>query len=118
MFKIFSFHLHNFISSIVVNRNTVPGDKSAFRPGGIRIGTPALTTRSFIEKDMERVGDLIDQSIKLTIEMVTALGKGGTLKGFKEALEQDEWKTKISTIRDQVEEFALQFPMPGPPPLE
>ena len=29
--------------SIAINKNTVPGDKSAFIPGGIRVGTPALT---------------------------------------------------------------------------
>lgn len=103
---------------MIVNRNTVPGDKSAFRPGGIRIGTPALTTRNFFEKDFEKVGDFIDDAIKLAMEMVSSLGKGGTLKGFKEALEQDEWKAKITTLRERVEEFALKYPMPGPPALE
>ncbi len=33
--------------SITLNKNSVPGDKSAVVPGGIRIGTPALTTRGF-----------------------------------------------------------------------
>lgn len=35
--------------SIALNKNTVPGDKSAFVPGGIRMGTPALTTRGLNE---------------------------------------------------------------------
>jgi glycine/serine hydroxymethyltransferase len=35
--------------SIALNKNTVPGDKSAFVPGGIRMGTPALTTRGLDE---------------------------------------------------------------------
>lgn len=106
------------LCSMSVNRNTVPGDKSAFRPGGIRIGTSALTSRNFVEKDVEKVAEFIDEAIKLTMEMVKALGKAGTLKGFKEAVEQDEWKEKISAIRDRVEEFGIQFPMPGPPPLQ
>ena len=41
--------------------DSVPGDKSAVVPGGVRIGTPALTTRGFTEKDFERVADLFDR---------------------------------------------------------
>ncbi|MFB6094241.1 MAG: serine hydroxymethyltransferase [Halanaeroarchaeum sp.] len=45
---------------IVLNANTVPGEtRSAFDPSGIRIGTPALTTRGFDEGDMETVADLV-----------------------------------------------------------
>jgi glycine hydroxymethyltransferase len=45
---------------IVLNANTVPGEtRSAFDPSGIRIGTPALTTRGFDEEAMETVADLI-----------------------------------------------------------
>ena len=46
---------------ITLNKNSVPGDKSAVVPGGVRIGTPALTTRGFTEKDFERVADLFDR---------------------------------------------------------
>jgi glycine hydroxymethyltransferase len=49
--------------SIACNKNTVPGDKSAFNPGGIRLGTPALTTRGFKEVDIDRVVDFIDEGI-------------------------------------------------------
>lgn len=45
---------------IVLNANTVPGEtRSAFDPSGIRIGTPALTTRGFDEAAMETVADFI-----------------------------------------------------------
>ncbi|MFW5918701.1 MAG: serine hydroxymethyltransferase [Halanaeroarchaeum sp.] len=45
---------------IVLNANTVPGEtRSAFDPSGIRIGTPALTSRGFDEAAMETVADLI-----------------------------------------------------------
>ena len=37
--------------SISVNRNSVPGDKSALSPGGVRVGTPAMTTRGMKEAD-------------------------------------------------------------------
>lgn len=41
----------------------VPGDKSALNPSGIRLGTPALTTRGLVEKDMEKVVDLIHRGM-------------------------------------------------------
>ena len=40
---------------ITLNKNSVPGDQSAIVPGGIRIGTPALTTRGFTEDDFVQV---------------------------------------------------------------
>ena len=45
--------------NIACNKNTVPGDKSALNPSGIRLGTPALTTRGFVEKDIEQVVSFI-----------------------------------------------------------
>jgi glycine hydroxymethyltransferase len=47
--------------SIATNKNACPGDKSALNPGGIRIGTPALTSRDLTEKHMEIVADFIDR---------------------------------------------------------
>jgi glycine hydroxymethyltransferase len=47
--------------SIAINKNTCPGDKSALTPSGIRIGTPALTSRNFKESDILRVADFMDQ---------------------------------------------------------
>jgi glycine hydroxymethyltransferase len=48
-------------AGITVNKNTIPGDpQKAFVTSGIRLGTPAVTTRGFAEPEMERVADLID----------------------------------------------------------
>jgi hypothetical protein len=43
------------LANIAANKNTVPGDKSALTPGGIRIGAPALTSRGFTEEDFAQV---------------------------------------------------------------
>jgi glycine hydroxymethyltransferase len=51
-------------ADITVNKNMVPfDDKSPFVTSGIRVGTAAITTRGFKEKEMELIVDLIDQVI-------------------------------------------------------
>src|SRR5881409_2963066 len=48
-------------AAITVNKNTIPGDpQSPFVTSGVRIGTPAVTTRGFAETEMEKVADFID----------------------------------------------------------
>jgi len=50
---------------ITVNKNMVPFDtQSPFITSGIRVGTPAITTRGLVEKDMKKVVDLIDSVIQ------------------------------------------------------
>jgi len=49
-------------ADITLNKNMVPFDtRSPFKTSGIRVGTPAVTSRGFVEKDMEKIVDLIDQ---------------------------------------------------------
>ncbi len=52
------------IAGIVVNRQTIPGDKSALNPSGIRLGTPWITQRGFDEGDSRQLGGLIAQVLK------------------------------------------------------
>jgi glycine hydroxymethyltransferase len=52
-------------AGITVNKNSIPFDtESPFKGGGIRIGTPAVTTRGMKEADMVTVGDLIHAAIE------------------------------------------------------
>ena len=75
-------------ADITVNKNTVPGDpQSPFVTSGIRLGTPALTTRGFAEPEMERVADLIDT----------------VLTGRDEA--------SLSRVKDDVRALADAFPL-------
>jgi glycine hydroxymethyltransferase len=54
------------MAGIVVNRNSVPHDAMPpFYPSGIRLGTPAITTRGMKEKEMEKIAEWITQVIKL-----------------------------------------------------
>lgn len=74
---------------ITVNKNTVPFEtRSPFVTSGIRVGTPALTTRGFKEKDMEFVAKWMD----------AAISSAGN-------------ETKLAEISREVEKYARQFPL-------
>ena len=47
------------LAGIIANRNTVPGDESPFKPSGLRLGVPAVTTRGMKEKEMKKIAHLI-----------------------------------------------------------
>lgn len=50
---------------IIVNKNTIPGEtRSAMDPSGIRLGTPAETTRGRKEKDMKKIAEKIDKALR------------------------------------------------------
>ncbi|KAL4167531.1 hypothetical protein KRP22_013015 [Phytophthora ramorum] len=103
-------------ANMVVNKNTVPGDKSAFVPGGIRLGAPALTTRGCTEEDFEQVAAFIDSGVKLTAELnERARGQGvKKVKDFKAFVADDvEAKDRVDALKADVTAFVRQFPTIG-----
>ncbi|KAJ8938768.1 hypothetical protein NQ318_009123 [Aromia moschata] len=99
---------------IACNKNTVPGDKSALNPSGIRLGTPALTTRGLVEKDIDQVVEFIDRGLKLAKEI--SAKSGPKLTEFKKAVhENEEFAKKVAALRDEVVKFSNAFPLPGYP---
>ncbi|RXN03488.1 serine cytosolic [Labeo rohita] len=104
--------------AIACNKNTCPGDKSALRPSGLRLGSPALTSRGLLEDDFRKVAEFIHRGIELTLEIQRNMNPKATLKEFKDELAQNEkYKLKTNEIRKEVEDFAGKFPMPGLPEL-
>ncbi|CAM4352661.1 hypothetical protein PO909_001341 [Leuciscus waleckii] len=104
--------------AIACNKNTCPGDKSALRPSGLRLGSPALTSRGLLEDDFRKVAEFIHQGIELTLEIQRNMNPKATLKEYKEELAQNEkYQLKIKEIRKEVEDFSGKFPMPGLPEL-
>jgi len=98
---------------ITANKNTVPGDKSALRPGGIRLGTPALTSRGFTQTDFEPVADFIHQGVELA-KKVQDKCSGKLIKEFKELLATDpDITAEVAVIKQRVGAFARSFPIPG-----
>lgn len=97
---------------VSVNKNSCPGDKSALRPGGLRVGTPALTSRDFKEKEFEKVAEFLHQGVQLGLEIAKV--SGPSTKDFIATIENNvEFKAKIEALREEVEEFSAKFPMPG-----
>ena len=77
------------LAGITVNKNTIPNEKrSPFVTSGIRIGTPALTTRGMGKTEMKIIASFIDQ-----------------------ALHNVDDKEKLNTIKEQVKELCLDFPI-------
>lgn len=101
-------------AGITVNKNTIPGEPaSAFYPSGIRLGTPALTTRGMKEKDMIKIAGWI----KRVLEKIRGLDLPKQQEKRKDFLKEAKIKLKqnknLKKIRKEVESFAGKFPVPG-----
>lgn len=90
------------------------GDKSALVPGGIRIGTPAMTTRGFMEKEFEATADSIHEGVQITLE-AKSLAKGTKLQDFMKLVESPDFPLmeKVMSLRKRVEDVTTKFPIPG-----
>merc|ERR1719473_817444 len=62
-------------ASIILNKNTVPGDKSAISPSGLRVGTPAMTSRGLVEDDFRKIGDFIARAVDIAVDIQKETGK-------------------------------------------
>jgi glycine hydroxymethyltransferase len=70
------------VAGIVVNRQTIPGDRSALNPSGIRLGTPWITQRGFKEKESRELGALVARLLKACVPY-SAAGRSGKVKRAK-----------------------------------
>ena len=78
-------------AGITVNKNAIPFDTSSpFKPGGIRVGTPAVTTRGMKEEEMLEISDLV-----------------------AEALQNRTDESALNRVREKVRELTRRFPLPG-----
>mmetsp|Transcript_24393 Transcript_24393/g.61687 ORF Transcript_24393/g.61687 Transcript_24393/m.61687 type:complete len:493 (-) Transcript_24393:227-1705(-) len=93
-------------ASIVLNKNTIPGDKSAMNPNGLRVGTPAMTSRGLVEADFVRVGEFIGEAIDIAAEVQKQ--SGPKLVDYRRVLKESP-PGRLLTLKSEVEEFAGRF---------
>lgn len=105
--------------SITANKNSIPGDTSAVNPGGVRLGSPALTSRGLSERDFDRVAEFLHRGcvlatkIQKVAEEKTEHGKV-LMRDFEATLRTDNaLRVELDALRKEVESFASKFEMPG-----
>ncbi|KAL7275844.1 Serine hydroxymethyltransferase, cytosolic [Rhizina undulata] len=98
-------------ANIACNKNSIPGDKSALTPCGIRIGTPAMTSRGFGNEDFKRVAGYIDTLVNLAKKIQNELPKeANKLKDFKAKVAGGV--PELEEIRKEIAAWAVTFPLP------
>merc|ERR1719265_3059798 len=95
-------------ASISLNRNAVLGDASALSPGGVRVGTPAMTTRGCGAQQFEQIAAFLDRACQLAIQIQSVKGK--KLKDFEAGLKEN---AEVLSLREEVIAFASGFGYPG-----
>jgi len=107
---------------VAANKNTVPGDVSAMKPGGIRMGTPAMTTRGFQPEDFKRVADIVHRAVEITKRLDTKAKEAaeksgrknpGSVNAFKEFVGEGQDVVEIVQLRQEVEDWTVTFGFPG-----
>lgn len=99
--------------NISVNKNTVPGDRSAMMPSGIRVGTPAMTTRGFDgQGEMDQIVGYVDRAVQISKAVMDATGKKG-MKVWREELASGKYDQDIAALRQEVEDFTSTKPAIG-----
>ena len=101
-------------AGITANKNTIPKDPSSpFYPSGVRLGTPALTTRGMKEREMAKIGEWIARVVHEVCDC--RLPKDPTerseyLKMFKKELARNK---NLKQIREEIRKFCKKFPVPS-----
>lgn len=99
------------LCNVSVNKNTIATDKSALNPSGIRIGTSAMTSRGFIEKDFLFVAEVINDITELTIRICEKINSSKLVHFIREI--NTTYIKDIEEINDRVSNYCKQFKLPG-----
>jgi glycine hydroxymethyltransferase len=92
--------------NIATNKNTVPGDKSALNPSGLRLGAPAMTSRGLMEKDFQQVAHFVDRAVLIAAKLQD---QGYKKKAEFAAAAANDIDGDIASLRREVEAFCETF---------
>ena len=100
-------------ADITLNKNMVPYDtRNAFQTSGFRIGTPAVTSRGFVEKDMEDIVDLIDTVLASCAAHVGALSlKKADVPTPEQEASLFEHRAVIEKVAAKVHQMTAGYPL-------
>merc|ERR1719236_44741 len=96
------------MASISLNRNAVHGDASALSPGGVRVGTPAMTTRGCGAAEFKKIAEFLDRVCQIALKIQSEKGK--KLKDFEDGLKDN---ADVVALKKEVEEWTVSFGYPG-----
>lgn len=100
------------IAGITLNKNTIPGEPaSPFYPSGVRLGTPALTTRGMKEKEMKKIAEWIWSVAELVKNYKLPKIKeerSDYLKNFRKDMQKN---AKLKEINKEIKKFASKYPI-------
>lgn len=88
------------IAGLVCNRNTIPGDKTALFASGIRYGTPWMTQRGLVEKDMLVVADIMADVLKATTPYTVESRKGASQRAKVDFNVLEEAKLRVRILAE------------------
>lgn len=86
---------------LVMNRNTIPGDKTAFQASGVRMGTPWMTQRGLKEPEMIQVADIIADVLQATQPYTVESRKGPTLRAKVDFLVFENAKLRVRALTEK-----------------
>lgn len=99
--------------NIVANKNTIPGDRNALLPKGIRFGTPAMTSRGFGPREFEQTVEFIDNACEITRRIKMELPAKHKIADFKQWLkENSDIDSDLVDLKKRVTEFSMKYPFP------
>ena len=87
---------------LTLNANAVPGDKGgAFKPSGVRLGTPAITTRGMGVAEMKKIGNWMKQVMDICV------------KADSDESKLADYADELDKIHEEVRAMAIKFPVPA-----
>ena len=101
------------VAGIVVNKNAVPNDQMPpFYPSGIRLGTPAITTRGMKEKEMVKIANWINETINEVSKNPLPNDRESRKEFFKKFRQEVFKNKKLLGIAREVRKLCSKFPLP------